>query len=157
MNVPHIQPIKVTEYETKQSKYSHCGKLPIRSIVLGPSGSGKTVLLTNLILDIYKGCFSRIYIFSPSINVDQTWAPVKKYIEDHDLCGDEERCLFDHYDPEELENIIDTQRRVVEYMKSKKKKKLYQILILVDDFADDPSFSRNSKLLHSLFTRGGIQ
>ena len=39
-------------------------------------------------------------------------------------------------------------------MKSKKKKKLYQILILVDDFADDPSFSRNSKLLHSLFTRG---
>ena len=77
MNVPHIQPIKVTEYETKQSKYSHCGKLPIRSIVLGPSGSGKTVLLTNLILDIYKGCFSRVYIFSPSINVDQTWAPVK--------------------------------------------------------------------------------
>ena len=27
-------------------------------------------------------------------------------------------------------------------------------MILVDDFADDPSFSRNSKLLHSLFTRG---
>ena len=86
--------------------------------------------------------------------MDQTWSPVKKYIEDHNLCGDEEKCLFDHYDPEELENIIDTQRRVVEYMKSKKKKKLYQILILVDDFADDPSFSRNSKLLHSLFTRG---
>ena len=28
------------------------------------------------------------------------------------------------------------------------------MLIIVDDFADDPSFSRNSKLLHSLFTRG---
>ena len=27
-------------------------------------------------------------------------------------------------------------------------------LIIVDDFADDPTFSRNSKLLHSLFTRG---
>ena len=57
MNVPKIEPIKVTEYSTKQSKYPHCGKLPIRSIVLGPSGSGKTVLLTNLILDVYKGCF----------------------------------------------------------------------------------------------------
>ena len=57
MNVPKIEPIKVTEYETKQSTYPHCGKLPIRSIVLGPSGSGKTVLLTNLILDVYKGCF----------------------------------------------------------------------------------------------------
>ena len=26
---------------------------------------------------------------------------------------------------------------------------------MVDDFADDPSFSRHSKLLHALFTRGG--
>ena len=66
MNVPKIEPIKVTEYETKQSKYPHCGRLPIRSIVLGPSGSGKTVLLTNLILDVYKGCFSRIYILAPA-------------------------------------------------------------------------------------------
>ena len=39
-------------------------------------------------------------------------------------------------------------------MKNKNKKILYQILIVVDDFADDPSFSRNSKVLHSLFTRG---
>jgi uncharacterized protein (DUF2126 family) len=31
---------------------------------------------------------------------------------------------------------------------------LFSILIVVDDFADDPSFSRHSKLLHSLFTRG---
>jgi hypothetical protein len=27
-------------------------------------------------------------------------------------------------------------------------------LIVVDDFSDDPSFSRQSKLLHSLYTRG---
>ena len=154
MSVPTITPIKVTEYETKQSKYPHCGKLPIRSIVLGPSGSGKTVLLTNLILDVYKGCFSRIYIFSPSINVDTTWSPVKKYIDEHELCGKDETCVFDHYDPEELQKIIETQRKVVEFMKSKKKKKLYPILILVDDFADDPSFSRNSKLLHRSFARG---
>ncbi len=26
--------------------------------------------------------------------------------------------------------------------------------MIVDDFADDPTFSRHSKLLHSLFTRG---
>ena len=60
--------------------------------------------------------------FNPRINVDQTWSPVKKYIEDHDLCGEEEICLFDHYDPEELENIIETQRNVVDYMKKKIKK-----------------------------------
>ena len=29
-----------------------------------------------------------------------------------------------------------------------------QVLIVIDDFADDPSFCRHSKLLHGLFTRG---
>ena len=31
---------------------------------------------------------------------------------------------------------------------------MFQILIIIDDFADDSSFSRQSKLLHALFTRG---
>ena len=105
MNVPKIEPIKVTEYETKQSKYPHCGKLPIRSIVLGPSGSGKTVLLTNLILDVYKGCFSRIYIFSPSINVDTTWGPVKNYLDERDLFGIDGECIDEHDEPADLEQI----------------------------------------------------
>ena len=76
-NAPDIKPIKIKEYEVKQSKYPHVGKLPIRSLLIGPSGSGKTVLLQNMILDIYHDCFSRIYIFSPSIDVDASWTPVK--------------------------------------------------------------------------------
>ena len=72
-----IKPISIKEYSVKQSKYHQCGKLPIRSVILGPSGSGKTVLLQNMILNLYKGCFERIYIFSPSINVDGSWEPVK--------------------------------------------------------------------------------
>ena len=32
--------------------------------------------------------------------------------------------------------------------------KLYSILVVVDDFADDPTFSRQSKILHALYTRG---
>jgi hypothetical protein len=107
-----------------------------------------------MILNLYKKCFNRVYIFSPSVRVDTTWRPVKKFLEENELCGENENCLFDHYDPEKLQNIIDTQRKITEYMKSQNRKKLYQILIIVDDFADDPSFSRNSKLLHSLFTRG---
>ena len=65
------------EFEVKQSKYDVAGKLPIRSVIFGPSGSGKTVLLQSMILDIYRGCFSRIYIFSPSIEVDHTWGQLK--------------------------------------------------------------------------------
>jgi len=154
---PTIKPIKTKEYTVKQSKYPHVGKLPIRSIVLGPCGCGKSILIQNMILDLYKGLFQRVYIFSPSIDVDfQTWAPVKKHIEE-DLKikhTDEEPIYFSEYDPEALEHIINTQRKVVEYQKKEDYKRLFQILIIVDDFADDPSFSRQSKLLHSLFTRG---
>ena len=69
-DIPTIKPIRLKESEVKQSKYNVVSKLPIRSIVLGPSGSGKSIWLQNLISDIYKDCFSRVYIFSPSINVD---------------------------------------------------------------------------------------
>ena len=65
------------KYAVKQSSYDVVGKLPIRSIILGPSGSGKTVLLQNMILDIYKGCFNSFYIFSPSIEEAASWLPVK--------------------------------------------------------------------------------
>ena len=62
---PKVEPINVKEFTVKQSKYEVCGKLPIRSVILGPSGSGKTMLLQNMILDIYRVCFSIIFIFSP--------------------------------------------------------------------------------------------
>ena len=39
-------------------------------------------------------------------------------------------------------------------MKKRKMTKLFSICILIDDFSDDSQFSRHSKLLHSLFTRG---
>jgi len=151
-----IEPIKLKEYEVKQSKYDIAPKIPFRSVILGPSGSGKTILLQNMILNIYKNCFSRIYIFSPSIDVDSTWLPVKKYIEDEMELkeSDKEKFYFDHYDPNDLQNIIDTQHKVIEYMKKKGHKKLYSILVVVDDMADCASFSRHSKLLHSLYTRG---
>ena len=155
MSKPDIKPISVKQYEVKQSKYEQAQKLPVRGILLAPSGGGKGVLLQNMILDIYRDCFERVYIFSPSINVDHTWLPVKSYLDNKiNLSEDEPSLYYDTYDPDSLENIITTQRKIVEHQKNKKSNKLFSILLIVDDFADDQSFSRNSKLLHSLFTRG---
>ena len=80
-------------------------KLPMRSKLVGPSA-----LLTYMILDIYKGCFSRIYIWSPSIDVDNAWKPVKDYIRDRIEPSDREKYYFDSYDPAELEQVINTQK-----------------------------------------------
>ncbi len=152
---PTIKPIQLKEYNCKQSKYNDVvPKLPMRSMLVGPSSSGKTVLLSNMILDIYRDCFSRIYIWSPSINVDSTWLPVKDYIRDHIKPNEREKIYFDSYEPSELEAVIKTQQKVIDYQKEQKHKDLYQILILVDDFIDDPSFTRKSQLLHQLYIRG---
>ena len=82
-------------------------------MLVGPSGSGKTVLLTNMILDMYKGCVSRSYIWSPSIDVDNTWKPVKDYSRAHVKTNDREKCYFDSHDPSELEAVIKTQ--IIDY------------------------------------------
>ena len=157
MHFPKVPPIKLKEYTSKQSQYQQCAKLPMRSIVLGPSGSGKTILLQNMILDIYEGCFDKIYMFSPSVNLDHTWQPVKEYIKDKmKIKGDdkEDPIYFDEYDSEALMKIMETQMKITDYMKKQKKTKMFQVLIIIDDFADDPKFVRSSKLLHSLYTRG---
>ena len=94
---PSLKPIQLKEHTCKHGHYGDIvPKLPMRSMLVGPSGSGKTALLTNVVLDIYKGCFSRIYIWSPSIEVDNTWKPVKDYIRDHIKPNDREKCYLIH-------------------------------------------------------------
>ena len=79
----------------------------------------------------------------------------KKHIsETIDKKNDEPNFYYDSYDPESLEAIIESQTKIVEYQKKQNHNRIFQILIIVDDFADSPDFSRQSKLLHSLFTRG---
>ena len=51
----------------------------------------------------------------------------------------EDPIYFDHYDPADLIKIIATQHKVTDYMKKQNYKKLYQILIIVGDFADEAS------------------
>ena len=62
--------------------------------------------------------------------------------------------LIDSYDPAELEQVINTQKKVIHYQKEQKHKDLYQIPIVIDDFADDTDFTRKSQLLHQLYIRG---
>ncbi len=153
--IPKLEPVKLKTFESKQSKYEQVGKLPLRDIILGPSGSGKGILPQNLILDVYKNCFERIYIWSPSIDIDQTWRPVKKYIESElKVNSEKEKCFFNEYHPEDLEKVIQQQHKIADYQKKQDHNKIYQILIIVDDFADEANFTRHSKLLHGLFTRG---
>ena len=129
----------------------HVPKLPFRSIIVASSTGSKTALTQNLILNVYRNSFVRIFIFSSSVHNDPTLTEVKKYIRDELQVDDEkEQIYFDNYIPSDLENVIERQKKIINYMKSKKIKKLHSILIVTDDHADDPKFVRYSKLLGTI-------
>ena len=63
MDMPTVKPYKTKEYTCAQSKYDVAPRIPFSMAITGQSGSGKTVLLSNLFRDIYRNCFSRVYIY----------------------------------------------------------------------------------------------
>jgi len=144
------------EYSQRQSVFQHLPKVPIRGALVGGSGSGKSRCLVSLILHQYRGCFSRIFVFSPSVHIDMTWIPVKKYVEE-DLKVDlaKEPAFFDEWDPGQLEKILADQFKIIEYQKAKKYKRLFSILVVIDDFADRADLMHsNANVLSRLFFRG---
>ena len=87
--------------------------------------------------------------------MDYNWNPVKQHISNELKLQETEddKFYYDTYEPEALERIIHTQHKIIDYMKKNKYKTLYQILIIIDDHADSPEFTRKSKLLHQLYIR----
>jgi hypothetical protein len=161
MNSVKVHP--TDEWNFKGSKLEQLPPTPLRGLLLGPSGSGKTVVLVDLILRMYRGSWERIFIFSPSVNIDSAWQPVKDYVEKTmGIDTSKEQCFFDEWDTGALADIVETQRKITAEMKKQKvSKQLYGILIVVDDFADDPRIMHSSggaasggSMLNTLFIRG---
>ena len=127
----------------------------MRVALLGPSGSGKTQLIQSMIIDMYRtkgggSCFSRIYIWSPSVHVDPAWIPVKRFCETVLRPDDKkEKFLFDTFNPLELDAVITTHKKVTALGKEAEYKKLWNALIILDDVADDPRIQ-----IHELYFRG---
>ena len=132
-------------------------RLPMTGVLLGPSKSGKSTALVSMILEQYRGCFERIYIASASINVDDSWKPVKKYIEEVMKAPvDREQVYFEDWDEAALRRIINQQRKITETSKQLKMRSLYQILIVVDDEADSGYLNKKTgnSVIDTLFVRG---
>ena len=105
-------------------------------------------------LKIYRGCFERIYIVSPTAHIDEAYKEVVKYIEkEMKIDNKKEQYLLDEYNAEALEHIINTQHKVIEYQKKTKMNKLLSCLLIIDDFAEDRVFMKYSKVLHGLYTK----
>ena len=69
---------------------------------------------------------------------------------------DDEQTMWDTWEPKKLESLIERHKKVNQYLKAKKQKKGFCILVLVDDFADagDKVMHSSTNVLTSLFVRG---
>ena len=153
-DIPIVKPYKTKEYTCAQSKYDVAPRIPFSMVMTGQSGSGKIVLLSNFILNIYRGCFSRIFIWSSSIDLDPVWAPVKKYVEnDLGVNPEKEKVYFDTFNIDEMQKVLDLQNKVNQYQKKNGENKLFSVLFLIDDFIDQASFAKHSNLLNALYIK----
>ena len=68
-----------------------------------------------MILEQYRGVFEKIFIFSPSINIDDGWIPVKKYIEeDLGVNTEREQAYYDEWDEAALRGAAQDHRDIQE-------------------------------------------
>ena len=65
-----------------------------------------------------------------------------------------EKVYFDEFHKEDLEEILEQQYKISQYQKDHKFKKLFATLVVVDDFADQVSFSKHNSMLNALYIRG---
>jgi len=112
---------------------------------------GKTTTLIAMLLGPYRGIFDQVHVFSPSVDIDSAWVPVKEFA--HHLEGSS---FHSEWDETALRHIMDEQRNKIKQLKdAKTKKPLPQVLTIIDDFADRWDIMHSaSNILTTLFIRG---
>ena len=110
-----------------------------------------------MLMGPYRNCYERVYVFSPSCapGVDSTWDAWRNHVRTHMKVPDDEQTMWDTWEPTKLEALIERHKKVNAYLKAKKQKKWFNLLVLCDDFADSPAILHSANnILTSLFVRG---
>ena len=158
---PHPAAIDASQsidWDAPRGRFEHLPTPPLRWICVGPSGSGKGVALQNICINHYRGAFERSIVVSPTAVTDtSTWGPVKKYLEKKGIDLKKEPAFFEEFDVGVLQQIVDRHRKIVQVQKDRGEKRLYNLLLIVDDYADDQRVMRhgkNGQFLANCFLKG---
>ena len=112
---------------------------------------GKTTTLIAMLLGPYSKVFDQIHVFSPSVEIDSAWQPVREHAKHL-----EGSTFHSEWNEAALRQILEDQRTKIKDLKdAKSKKPLPQILTIIDDFADCYDIMHAaSNILTTLFIRG---
>ena len=118
---------------------------------LAPSGQGKTTTLISMLLGPYAKVFDEVHVFSPSVDIDSAWDPVREFAK-----GLKASSFNSEWDEKALHEIMAAQKAKIKELKlAKSKKPLPQCLTIIDDFADRPDIMHSAgNIMTTLFIRG---
>ncbi len=104
-----------------------------------------------MLLGPYAKVFDEIHIFSPSVDIDSAWDPVREFAK-----GLKASSFHSEWDEKALHEIMDGQKAKIKELKlAKSKKPLPQCLTCIDDFADRADIMHSAgNILTTLFIRG---
>ena len=108
--------------------------LPTSWILCAPTGGGKTMTLLSLVLKYYKDMFDRIWVVSPSINLDPQYKVLRDRLEKFSD-QKKEPLYFEDWEHEKIASILNTQRDIVESCR-KRGVKAPHVLLILDDMGD---------------------
>ena len=112
MNAAAIKLHPAPTFKMKEGQFKHMPNPPLRFGFVGVSGSGKGVC----ILRHYRGCFDRIYLYSPSATLDKGWQPLKDYVtKELGVDDSKETWCFDTFDAKALALQVDSQMKIAEW------------------------------------------
>jgi hypothetical protein len=148
--MPVLKRHEAKQWQFKQPPEPYM-RLPCSTIMLVPSGGGRTSTIVSLICGPYARCFESIHIFSPSVHVDSAWDIVKEFAK-----GLKESTFRDEWNVGQIEEVLSKQKALIREQKAAKRTgPLSQILLVCDDWADDPAVvNRSEGILQTLFCRG---
>ena len=149
-----VKPVKLKDRKLKQSRYPALPSLSARICFFGRSGSGKSQAMASAIMDWYKGCFSRIYLFGKSAKRDPLYVALADFIRDHCEFDDDEEFVFTELNYEVLERLM-TECEERMHQERRAKKPETQTLFVFDDMTGDAGLKqRHSNPVDKLFFQG---
>ena len=118
---------------------------------LAPSGQGKTTTLISMLLGPYSKVSDEIHVFSPSVDIDSAWDPVKDFAK-----GLTASSFHSEWDEKALHEIMANQKEKIKQLKlAKSKRPLPLVLTILDDHADRADIMHAAgNILTTLFIRG---
>jgi len=101
-----------------------------------------------MLLGPYSKVFGEIHVFSPSVDIDSAWEPVREFAK-----GLKASSFHSEWDEAALRDIMAKQKQKVKELKDAgSKKPLPQCLTIIDDHADQADVMHSaSNILPTLF------